>query len=196
MTTLSRILHVAGYPITVLENVTGSDGIRAEAGAIWELPEDSKAYLLDMLGSGVGLHIDYVNLLYRQLHDLSETPRTAFGDAGRALSGVALEVEIQPLIQKVMRKRRVWDGVYRKRNAMILALLELFDGANFDGLRRTEAVWGEILPSDRAELVQSEAQLVAAGIHSHRQAMSQLGDTDPDRTWAEVLGEREALQGS
>jgi hypothetical protein len=77
---------------------------------------------------------------------------------------------------------------------MILALLELFDGADFDGLRRTEAVWGEILPSDRAELVQSEAQLVAAGIHSHRQAMSQLGDTDPDRTWAEVLAERGALE--
>jgi hypothetical protein len=193
MTTLSRILHVAGYPITVLENVTGSDGIRAEAGAIWELPEDSKAYLLDMLGSGVGLHIDYVNLLYRQLHDLSETPRTAFGDSGRTLSGVALEVEIQPLIQKVMRKRRVWDAVYRKRNAMILALLEQYDGLAIDGLRRTAAVWGEILPSDREVLVRSEAQLVAAGIHSHQQAMSQLGDTDPTRTWSEVLDERSAL---
>jgi hypothetical protein len=194
MTTLSRILHVAGYPITVLENVTGSDGIRAEAGAIWELPEDSKAYLLDMLGSGVGLHIDYVNLLYRQLHDLSETPRTAFGDAGRALSGVALEVEIQPLIQKVMRKRRVWDAVYRKRNAMILALLEQYDGLDIDGLRRTEAVWGEVLPSDREVLVRSEAQLVAAGIHSRHQAMTQLGDTDPDRTWNEILDERSVLE--
>lgn len=193
MTTLSRILHVAGYPITVLENVTGSDGIRAEAGAIWELPEDSKAYLLDMLGSGVSLHIDYVNLLYRQLHDLSETPRTAFGDAGRALSGVALEVEIQPLIQKVMRKRRVWDAVYRKRNAMILALLEQYDGLDIDGLRRTEAVWGEILPSDREVLVRSEAQLVAAGIHSRHQAMTYLGDTDPDRTWGEILDERSVL---
>lgn len=194
MTTLSRILHVAGYPITVLENVTGSDDIRAEAGAIWELPEDSRAYLLDMLGNGVGLHIDYVNLLYRQLHDLSETPRTAFGDSGRSLSGVALEVEIQPLIQKVMRKRRVWDAVYRKRNAMILALLEQYDGADFDGLRRTETVWGEVLPSDREGLVRSEAQLVAAGIHSHHQAMSQLGDTDPAPTWTEVLDERAALR--
>ncbi len=194
MTTLARILHVAGYPITVLENVTGSDGIRAEAGAIWELPEDSRAYLLDMLGNGVGLHIDYVNLLYRQLHDLSETPRTAFGDSGRSLSGVALEVEIQPLIQKVMRKRRVWDAVYRKRNAMILALLEQFDGADFDGLRRTEAIWGEVLPSDRADLVRSEAQLVASGIHSHRQAMSHLGDADPDHTWNNILDERSRLQ--
>jgi len=194
MTTLSRILHVAGYPIAVLENVTGSDGIRAEAGAIWELPEDSKAYLLDMLGNGVSLHIDYVNLLYRQIHDLSETPRTAFGDAGRALSGVALEVEIQPLIQKVMRKRRVWDAVYRKRNAMILAMLEQFNGDNFEGLRRTETIWGEILPGDRAELVRSETQLVSTGVHSHRQAMSHLGDTDPERTWTQVLEERAALE--
>jgi hypothetical protein len=40
------------------------------------------------------------------MHDLSETPRTAFGDAGRDLSGAALEVEIQPLVQKVQRKGR------------------------------------------------------------------------------------------
>ena len=36
MTTLSRILEVAGYPITVLENVSGSEGIRVDAGAVWE----------------------------------------------------------------------------------------------------------------------------------------------------------------
>src|SRR5690606_21423307 len=147
------------------ENVTGSDGIRAEAGAVWELPEDSRAYLLDMLGGAVSLHIDYVNLLYRQLHDLSETPRTAFGDSGRSLSGVALEVEIQPLVQKVLRKRRVWDGVHRRRNAMVLDLLERFGNLPLAGLRATRTIWGEVLPSDRAEMARSEAQLVAAGIH-------------------------------
>lgn len=190
MTTISRILQVSGYPITVLENVTGSDGIRAEPGAIWELPEDSKAYLLDMLGGrAVGLHIDYVNLLYRQLHDLSETPRTAFGDSGRPLSGVALEVEIQPLVQKVMRKRRVWDGVYRRRNALALELLERFGGLPLGGLRRTRAVWGEVLPSDRSALARDESRLVAAGIHSRRHAMAILGDPDPDGTWAEVVDE-------
>lgn len=194
MTTVSRILQVSGYPITVLENVTGSDGIRAEPGAIWELPEDSKAYLLDMLGGrAVGLHIDYVNLLYRQLHDLSETPRTAFGDSGRALSGVALEVEIQPLVQKVMRKRRVWDGVYRRRNALALDLLERFGGLPLAGLRRTRTVWGEVLPSDRSALARDEARLVAAGIHSRRHAMAILGDPDPDATWDEVIGEQLAV---
>jgi hypothetical protein len=28
----------------------------------------------------VRLHVDYVGLVYRTLHDLAETPRIAFGD--------------------------------------------------------------------------------------------------------------------
>lgn len=196
MTTLSRILEVAGYPITVLENVTGSEGIRVDAGAVWELPEASRAYLLDMLsGGGVRLHIDYLDLLYRQLHDLSETPRTAFGDSGRSLSGVALEVEIQPLVQKVMRKRRTWEMVYRKRNAMILDLLERFGGLELGGLRQTRAVWSEVLPSDREALVRSEARLVASGIHSRRDAMAVLGDADAEASWLRVLDEIDQLEG-
>lgn len=197
MTTISRILEVAGYPITVLENVTGSEGIRAEAGAVWELPEASRAYLLDMLqGGGVNLHIEYVQLLYRQLHDLSETPRTAFGDSGRSISGVALEVEIQPLVQKVMRKRRVWDSVYRRRNAMVLELLERFGGEDVGGLRRTETIWSEVLPSDRDAVARTEARLVAANIHSRREAMANLGDDDADGNWVRVLDELQALNGN
>src|SRR5690606_3906156 len=57
MTVLARILQVSGNPIVVLENVTGSQGIRADEGAVWELPPESRAYLLDMLaGGGVRLH--------------------------------------------------------------------------------------------------------------------------------------------
>lgn len=195
MTTVSRILEVAGYPITVLENVTGSEGIRVDAGAVWELPEDSRAYLLDMLqGGGVSLHIDYINLLYRQLHDLSETPRTAFGDSGRALSGVALEVEIQPLVQKVMRKRRTWERVFRQRNVLLLDLLEGFGGLDLGGLRRTETVWGSVLPSDRESLARTEARLVDARIHSRRDAMAILGDADAEATWRRILEEIEALE--
>jgi hypothetical protein len=99
MTVLGRILDLSGAPITVLENVDGSENVNVGPGARWELPEGSRAYLLDLLGGGsVGLHVQYIDLLYRSLHDLSETPRTAFGDSGRDLSGVALEVEIQPLV--------------------------------------------------------------------------------------------------
>jgi hypothetical protein len=193
MTVISRILQVSGNPIVVLENVTGSDGIRADEGAIWELPEDSRAYLLDMLGGGgVQLHLDYLQVLFRTLFDLSETPRTSFGDSGRALSGTALEVEIQPLVQKVQRKRRIWDAVYRRRNALMLDQLARFGGVDLGDVRRTEPHWGPILPRDREAQVRAETSLVTHGIRSRRTAMAQFGIDDPEAEWQRVLEEAAA----
>ena len=190
LSTLARVLELSGAPIAVLENVDGSEGIAVGPGAKWELPEGAKAYLLDLLGGGgVGLHVQYVDLLYRALHDLSETPRTAFGDGGRDLSGAALEVEVQPLVQKVGRKRRGWEALFRRRNALLLDLLERFGGQDLGGLRRTETVWPTVLPSDDAAAVQNQARLVASGIRSRRTAVAALGGADPEAELARVLDE-------
>ena len=147
----SHILELSGNPIAVLENIEKADGIVARPGALWELPEGAKAYLLDLLEKGgLTYHLDFIDKLYRTLHDISETPRTAFGDAGPAgLSGVALEVELQPLIQKVKRKRRVWEGVFARRNRMVLDLLRRFGKEAIPDGVRTATVWGAILPTDR-----------------------------------------------
>jgi hypothetical protein len=194
MSVLARVLELSGAPIAVLENVDGSEGISVGPGAKWELPEGARAYLLDLLsGGGVGLHVQYVDLLYRSLHDLSETPRTAFGDSGRDLSGAALEVEIQPLVQKVGRKRRTWDALYRRRNTMLLDLLERFGGQDLGGVRRTIPIWPAVLPSDTDSAVRNEAALVAAGIHSRRTAVAALGGDDPEAELARVIEERATL---
>ena len=194
LSTLSRVLELSGAPIAVLENVDGSEGINVGPGAKWELPEGARAYLLDLLaGGGVGLHVQFVDLLFRTLHDLSETPRTAFGDSGRDLSGAALEVEVQPLVQKVARKRGGLDAFYRARNARLLDLLERFGGARLGGLRRTVTVWPSPLPSDLDASVGNAARLVAGGIHSRRTAVAALGGTDPEGEWARVLEEARAL---
>lgn len=190
LTVLSRVLELSGAPIAVLENVDGSEGITVGPGAKWELPEGAKAYLLDLLGGGgVDLHIKYIDLLYRAIHDLSETPRTAFGDAGRDLSGAALEVEIQPLIQRVGRKRRGWDSLYRARNTRLLDLLERFGGEDLGGLRRSHPIWPGVLPSDRDGAVRNAVSLVAAGIHSRRTAVAALGGEDPEGELERVLEE-------
>ncbi|WP_236886623.1 hypothetical protein [Dehalococcoides mccartyi] len=46
---LSRILELSGNPIAVLENVEQSEDIAVRPGAVWNLPEDTRAYLLDLL---------------------------------------------------------------------------------------------------------------------------------------------------
>jgi len=150
MSQLSRILELSGNPVAVLENVEQSEDITVKPGAVWNIPEDAKAYLLDLLqGGGVQLHIDYINLLYRTLHDVSESPRAAFGGNETNLSGVALEIELQPLLQKVSRKRAIRTVAYNQRNRMILKLLEKYRGDDF-GEYRLRVVWSPVLPRDMA----------------------------------------------
>jgi hypothetical protein len=202
LSVLSHILEVSGNPIAVLENVTDSVGIKVGPGRLWELPKDAKAYLLDLLsGGGVGLHIEYINLLYRAMHDLAEMPRTAFGDGeGTARSGVALEIELQPMLQKVGRKRAIWTVALEERSRMLLKLHALHGdctasrvvapGAGY----AVKVVWPPILPSDRSELVAQEQALVGAAIHSRRRALDLLGEGDSEAEWQRVLEEMEVVR--
>lgn len=190
---LSQILELSGNPIAVLEGGSGADAIAVEPGAVWEVPERARAYLLDLLqGGGVALHTDYIELLYRTLHDLGESPRTAFGHNPQALSGVALNIELEPLAQKVERKRRIRTAVYERRAWMMLQLLGRFQGLSLEGIRPVMR-WGPILPGDRSRQVSDERALVEAGIHARRTA-AVLGSSDPEGEWRRVLEEHAALE--
>lgn len=181
MSTLSEIMEFSGAPITVLEGADPSGDQRVTPGQTWVLPEGGKAYLLDLMsGGGVRVHLDYIRAVMRSLHDLGESPRTAFGDNERNLSGVALEVELQPLLQKVKRKRLIRTVVYRRRARMILDLLTRFGGQPFAGLS-ARVVWGAVTPRDRSADVRDEQVLVASGIHSRRRAADELGVEDSER---------------
>ena len=180
---LSMILELSGNPIAVLENVGESQDIAVQPGAVWELPERARAYLLDLLqGGGVKLHVDYVDLIYRTLHDLGESPRTAFGENRQGLSGVALNVEMDPLLKKVQRKRLIRSSAYGKRCEMVLRLLERFTGESYAPYR-ARIIWGSVLPEDRSRLVEDEVRLVQAGVHSRRTAANELGVEDPEEEY-------------
>ncbi len=193
MSQLSRILELSGNPIAVLENVEESEDIAIRPGAVWNIPEDAKAYLLDLLqGGGVNLHNNYIDMLYRTLHDISESPRSAFGGTERDLSGVALQIELNPLLQKVRRKRIIRTATYNRRNEMILKLLEKYQGESF-GDNHLRVVWGPVLPQDIARQVNNEQILVQTGIHSRRRAMDEIGIRDPEYEFRRWLEERETI---
>ncbi len=190
---LSRILELSGNPIAVLENVGSAEDIKVQPGAVWNIPEDAKAYLLDLLqGGGIRLHIDFIDLIYRCLHDISECPRSAYGGTERELSGAALQIELGSLIQKVTRKRTIRTNAYHQRAEMILKLAAKYLGENFDGITH-RVVWGPILPADTARQAQNEQLLVQAGIHSRRTAMDELGIMDPDEEFKRWLEERKRI---
>ncbi|MGE0601719.1 MAG: phage portal protein [Dehalococcoidia bacterium] len=186
---LSQILELSGNPIAVLEGVQGSQDIAVEPGAVWEVPESAKAYLLDLLqGGGVALHRDYIDLVYRAMHDLGESPRTAFGHNPQGLSGIALNTELDPIARKVLRKQRIRTAVYERRASMMLRLLSRYAGLDIDGLRPV-MTWGPILPIDRSRQVADERSLVESGISSRRSAAARLGADDAEAEWARVKEE-------
>jgi hypothetical protein len=190
---ISHILEISGNPVAVLENVEESTDIAVRPGAVWNIPEDAKAYLLDLLqGGGLKQHLDYIDMLYRAMHDLSESPRAAFGGANLDLSGTAMQIELYPLIQKVLRKRAIRTSVYNKRNQMILKLLEIFGGEKTGDLR-PRVVWGQILPQDKVQLVNNETALVQNGIHSRKRAMDEVGVKDPEAEFAHWMEEQEQI---
>jgi len=190
---LSRILELSGNPIAVLENIESSEDIKVQPGAVWTLPEDAKAYLLDLLqGGGIRLHIDYIDVIYRCLHDISETPRAAYGGTERDLSGAALSIEMGALIQKVTRKRTIRTNAYHQRNQLILKLAGKYMANDFEGITH-RVVWGPILPTDTSRQAQDEQLLVQAGVHSRRTAMDEMGIQDPDGEFTRWLDERQKI---
>jgi hypothetical protein len=195
LTQLATILELSGNPIAVLENVTEAQDIAVQPGAVWEIPEKARAYLLDLLqGGGAGLHVEYANIILRTLHDLAEVPRSAFGENRQALSGVALQLELDPLLKKVARKRLIRGAALRRRNEMVLRILEQHTGQGFAPYR-SRIVWGPVLPQDRSRLVEDETRLVASGIHSRRTAAGLLDVADPDSEWERWRDEEAAGGG-
>jgi hypothetical protein len=187
---LSRILELSGNPIAVLENIASAEDIKVQPGALWTIPEDAKAYLLDLLqGGGVRLHVDYIDVLYRALHDISETPRAAWGGIEKELSGTALQIELGSLTQKVARKRTIRTNAYHQRNDIILKLAEKYMNESFERINH-RVVWGPVLPQDTARQAQNEQLLVQAGVHSRRTAMDEMGVQDPDEEFNKWLEER------
>jgi len=190
---LSRILELSGNPIAVLENIASAEDIKVQPGALWTIPEDAKAYLLDLLqGGGVRLHVDYIDVLYRALHDISEMPRAAWGSIEKELSGAALNIELGSLTQKVTRKRTIRTNAYHQRNDLILKLAGKYMNGNFEQINH-RVVWGPILPQDTARQAQNEQLLVQAGVHSRRTAMDELGIQDPDEEFNRWLEERKKI---
>ena len=191
-TQLSRVLEISGNPIAVFQNVADARDIPIEPGTTIDLGEEGKVYLLDLLkGGGVRLHIEYIDLLFRIMHDMAEVPRSAFGSLDRTLSGVALELDLQPLLQKVQRKRLLRTPVYERRNRMILNMLAKHapDGVgDVSGLHH-EIIWAKALPRDQSRLIQDEIALVGASLHSRQTAMTNLGVLEPEAETRQIAEE-------
>jgi hypothetical protein len=193
----SRILEVAGNPVAVITgaDADSTDTLKLGPNQLWTLPEGATADVLDLLkAGGAGAHFQYIDLIYRAMHDVSEMPRTSFGDSSgqsSARSGVALQIELQPLLHKLARKRAILSRAMERRAQLILLVARLH-GRKLPVVD-LRAAWPPVLPQDRDAEVAQETRLVAAGLRSPTTAMAALGEPDPDAEFARILDESRQL---
>jgi hypothetical protein len=99
-------------------------------------------------------------------------------------------VTLEELEKKLKRITR--STAYRRRNRMILSLIEQYRGEKF-GNNHLRVIWNPVLPKDLAQLAANEQILVQTGIHSRKRAMDEIGVTDPDYEFKRWLEEREVI---
>jgi hypothetical protein len=178
MSDVADVIRFHSDPPVIFKGVTEHSNLAVGPGTVWDVPEGAEVELLEWRGQTPAVQ-DHLDRVMRALHDVAETPKTAFGDAGRLLSGVALETELQPLIQKTLRKRAWWNAGLRHRNRCILRIAELKGLGSFAPYR-SRIIWPPLLPTDGEAEVRNNVSLVAAGLRSRRTAMDRLGEESPE----------------
>jgi hypothetical protein len=190
------VIRYHADPPTVFKGVTDHSDLAVGPGTVWDIPADATVELLEWKGQPPAVQ-EHIQRIKQALYEISETPQTAFGDSGRLLSGVALETELRPIVQKTFRRRVFWTRALRARNRMILRLAEQY---GVGGARpgeyapyRSRVIWPPMLPRDDQLEVRNQIGLVGAGLRSHRTAMDALGTESPEEELGRILEDRATL---
>jgi hypothetical protein len=182
------IIRYHADPPVVFTGVESHDSLTVGPGTVWDLPQDADVKLLEWQGQPIAVQ-EHIESVRRALYETAETPRTAFGDSGRLLSGVALETELRPLVQRTQRKRITWTVALRRRARLIFRVAEaagVLPPGTAEALR-VRIIWPSMMPSDDRAEVANNVALVAAGLRSRRTAMDLLGTESPEVELARVV---------
>jgi len=106
--------------------------------------------VLEMRGD-LGNSIELYLRLKEIVHEASRTPEVALGklDKVGAISGIALRILYQPILQKTESKRRLYGAMLQQLNRRLLAM------AGFGNDVKVNVHWPELVEADDAELAKT-----------------------------------------
>jgi hypothetical protein len=139
----ARIIRFHAHPKPWGRGFTAKD-LRMSVDEIIILPsEKAELHNLEMQ-SDLASSLAYLDRLRQVMHEISRVPEVATGnlDSAGSLSGVALQILYQPLLEKTGTKRLLYGDMLVELNRRLLAI-----GGFGDNLRTT-IHWPELLPSD------------------------------------------------
>lgn len=139
----ARIIRFHAHPKTWGRGFRAQD-LRIAVDETVVLPgENAELRNLEMQ-SDLGSSLRYLNMLQQALHEISRVPEVATGrlEGIGALSGVALQILYQPLLEKTHTKRLLYGDMLVELNRRLLAM------GGFGLENRTVLHWQDVLPRD------------------------------------------------
>jgi len=181
----ARIIRFHAHPKTWGKGFTAKD-LRIGIDETIVLPGDSAELHNLEMQSDLASSLAYLDRLRQALHEVSRVPEVATGNLERAgsLSGVALQILYQPLLEKTGTKRLLYGDMLAELNRRLLSI------GGFGDDNRTVIHWPELLPSDPMQERQAALIDQQLGV-SVDTILQRLGyDPDLERQKREVNGQQ------
>jgi len=185
----SRIIKYHGHPITYAIGL-GASQIQIGIDDLVCLPETvSKLEKLAAMENFNGL-IEFASVIRSDMDEQSRVPAVALGrltDLPKGqISGVALQLLFQPLLEKTTQKRRLYGRLIREISKAALVCEGLIPLEQYEDYP-IELHWQDLLPIDDLQAAQTGVLLLQLGV-SQSTVLQRLG-YDP-----EVEGEKSTQQ--
>lgn len=182
---VNRILRFHAHPLWYTDAEGGLETLNRAIGRIVRFPKGTSINKLEM-DSDLSAPLALIAELRQALHEITRIPEIAVGKVENvgALSGVALQILYQPLLELTETKRQTYGDVYTEstRRALIVS-----------GRPDVEVTitWPEMLPSDSDTLTADQA----LGIVSKRTLAGKRG-YDYDVEAARIEEEKGSAPGA
>jgi len=211
MSDASDALRFNMFAITVMLNAApdSEKRLRVEPHAIWNVQGD-ESIEVKKLEAGFQYSsalAEFLSRLDNVMHLIADVPDiTPDNIKGFGLvSGVALKLLYSNLVSATQQSWRVWKSRLMQMNEYIFRMLETYenhDGFFYKGLdlsvidsHTTRIIPHLPLPENEAEKVNIEVTKLASSLQSVRGALYEIGEKNPERKIAEIIGDRDKLVG-
>lgn len=143
MSNMLRTQRYHAHPITWISGVNPGTNIDASPNTTLLLPKDATIGSLEMRSDMVS-SLEMATRLKQAIHELARVPEVSVGkvESVGQLSGIALEILYQPLLEKTEAKRVTYGELIVETNRRLLAI----DGKGENNI--TTLHWQPLLPKD------------------------------------------------
>lgn len=171
---MMKILRYHGHPKTWTKGVNSADELKANTDEVIMLQSPNAEIGLLEMQNDLGLSLQVYKNLSDHIHELARVPEVSTGkvESVGQLSGIALEILYQPLLELTESKRNTYGELITETNRRLLAINGMGDR------HITKLNWQSLLPKDVQ--VQANAALTKKQLGVSTDTLLQQLGYDPD----------------